>query len=57
MPGSHIPNLPPEEHSRLKPDYLLILPWNIANEIQEQNNFLKGAGTKFVTAVPFLKLS
>lgn len=57
MPGSHIPILPPEELSRLKPDYLLILPWNIANEIQEQNNFLKGAGTKFVTAVPFLKLS
>ncbi len=57
MPGSHIPILPPGELSRLKPDYLIILPWNIANEIQEQNNFLKDGGTKFVTAVPFLKLS
>ena len=52
MPGSHIPILPPEHLSETKPDYVLILPWNIAEEVSQQNISLQKNGTKFVTAVP-----
>lgn len=56
MPGSHIPILPPKELVKVKPDYLLILPWNIAEEIKAQNAWLKTIGTKFVTAIPELRI-
>lgn len=52
MPGSHIPILPPHVLSECPPDYLLILPWNIASEVKKQNATLIKQGTKFVTAVP-----
>jgi len=57
MPGSHIPILDPKALSANKPDYLLILPWNIAEEVKEQNAHLVTYGTKFVTAVPELQIS
>ena len=56
MPGSHIPILPPEQLIDARPDYLLILPWNIADEVKEQNAELAKSGTTFVTAVPELRL-
>jgi SAM-dependent methyltransferase len=52
MPGSHIPILSPEHLSAETADYVLILPWNIADEVVEQNACLATAGVKFVTAVP-----
>ena len=57
MPGSHIPILAPAELQRRCPDYLVILPWNIAAEVKAQNAGLAAAGTRFVTAVPSLKIS
>jgi SAM-dependent methyltransferase len=57
MPGSHIPILPPSVLEEARPDYLLILPWNIADEIKRQNAGLADLGTKFVTAVPELKVA
>jgi len=57
MPGSHIPILHPDKLSECHPDYLLILPWNIATEVKKQNTVLAGQGTKFVTTVPFLSIS
>lgn len=54
MPGSHIPIMPPEALEPRRPDYLLILPWNIAPELMQQNARLAAQGTKFVTAVPSL---
>jgi hypothetical protein len=54
MPGSHIPILPPHELVNHNLDYILILPWNIATEIQEQNISLKEMGVCFITAVPEL---
>jgi hypothetical protein len=54
MPGSHIPILPPEALIGRNLDYLLILPWNLADEIKIQNQALAKAGVKFVTAVPDL---
>ena len=57
MPGSHIPILPPECIEELKPDYVLILPWNIAAEVKSQYASLQKGGTRFVTAVPELRFS
>ena len=54
MPGSHIPILPPAALSEQRPDYVLILPWNIAEEVRGQLAPLGRAGTRFVTAVPEL---
>lgn len=57
MPGSHIPILPPTALAERRPDHLLILPWNIAAEIKEQNAGLADFGTLFVTAVPSLEVA
>jgi SAM-dependent methyltransferase len=54
MPGSHIPILSPSLLVEYSPDYVLILPWNIAQEVRRENAALKAQGTKFVTAVPEL---
>lgn len=56
MPGSHIPILAPAVLTEQRPDYLLILPWNIAAEVKQQNTRLAQCGTKFVTAVPTLEI-
>jgi SAM-dependent methyltransferase len=56
MPGSHIPILAPGALDEQRPDYLVILPWNIAAEVKQQNAKLAGVGTKFVTAVPKLEI-
>jgi SAM-dependent methyltransferase len=54
LPGSHIPIRPPEALAAAKPDYVLILPWNLADEIRQQLTPLVAHGTRFVTAVPRL---
>jgi hypothetical protein len=56
MPGSHIPILAPAALDDQRPDYLVILPWNIAAEVKQQNAKLAELGTKFVTAVPKLEI-
>ncbi len=56
MPGSHIPILPPEEIAKHKPDVVVILPWNIADEVMRQNAFIRDWGGQFVKAVPELKV-
>ncbi len=56
MPASHIPILPPSVLDENTPDYLVILPWNIAEEVMKQNAHLVEKGTKFVIAVPELKI-
>ncbi len=57
LPGSHIPILPPSALAERRPDYLLILPWNIASEVKQKNAGLAAQGTRFVTAVPALAVS
>lgn len=57
MPGSHIPILAPTVLIEQHPDYLVILPWNIAAEVKQQNAALAAQGTKFVTAVPQLVIA
>ncbi len=56
MPGSHIPILPPSVLKDLRPDLVLILPWNIADEVRQQTGFVPESGGKFVTAVPSLRV-
>ena len=56
MPGSHIEIVTPEALSASRPDYVLILPWNIASEVIAQNASLSAAGARFVTALPQLKI-
>jgi len=55
MPGSHIPILPPSALDLRRPDYVLILPWNIAAEVRAQLAPLAARGTRFVTAVPEIR--
>ena len=57
MPGSHIPILPPAALDVQRPDYLVILPWNIDAEVKQQNARLAKLGTKFVTAIPKLEIA
>lgn len=57
MPGSHIPILSPKKIIKKNiPDYILILPWNIANEVKKKNSVLVKRGVKFIVAVPKLKI-
>jgi SAM-dependent methyltransferase len=56
LPGSHIPILSPHILQQQRPDYVLILPWNITDEVIDQNCVLAEQGTQFVTAVPELKV-
>ena len=54
MPGSHIPILSPEALKEHKPDWVLILPWNIADEVIEQMNSGRDWNMKFFKAMPVL---
>jgi SAM-dependent methyltransferase len=54
MPGSHIPIHPVPALEQMELDYLLILPWNIADEVTRQLAHLAEAGVRFVVAVPHL---
>lgn len=56
MPGSHIPIKRPEALLEEKPDFVLILPWNIADEIKQKHAYIADWGAKFVTAIPSLKI-
>jgi SAM-dependent methyltransferase len=56
-PGSHIPILAPEQIAELKPDDVVILPWNISDEVVRSMSFIRGWGGRFVVAVPNLKIS
>ena len=57
MPGSRISILPPNEIARRKPDYVVILPWNISSELMTQLSFVRDWGGKFVVAVPELTIT
>ena len=56
LPGSHIPVRPVEDLQRIRPDYLLILPWNIASEIMRQTSIIQQWGGRFVTAIPKIQI-
>ena len=51
-PGMHIPIFPVSAIEEAKPDYLLILPWNLKNEIVEQMRHVNAWGCKMIVPIP-----
>lgn len=52
LPGSHIPVVPPGRLEEISPGWVLILPWNLKDEIMSQLEHLRDQGARFLTAVP-----
>ena len=57
MPGSRIPIVSEDRLIEERPDYVVILPWNLREEVMQQLAYVQEWGGKFVTAVPDLKLA
>lgn len=55
LPGSRIPIVEPARIATEKPDYVLVLPWNLLAEVMEQQVAVKSWGGRFVVAVPELR--
>jgi SAM-dependent methyltransferase len=56
LPGTHIPIFNPDKILETKPDYLLILPWNIKEEIMDQMSHIRKWKGKFVVLIPELQV-
>ncbi len=56
LPGTHIPVRAPEAVAETKPDYLLVLAWNLVAEIQEQMSEIRSWGGRFVVAIPDVRI-
>lgn len=56
LPGSRIPIICEERLKELRPDYIVILPWNLQEEVIAQLDYARTWGASFVTAVPALKV-
>jgi SAM-dependent methyltransferase len=52
LPGSRIPIFPPEKIAETRPDYILILPWNLKDEIMAQLAYVRDWGARFVVPIP-----
>jgi SAM-dependent methyltransferase len=52
LPGSHVPILAPEATAEIRPDYVLILPWNLKTEIMGQLGGIKAWGGGFLVGLP-----
>ena len=56
MPASHIP-IKNEEYLKIsKPDYVIIFPWNLRDEITEQLSYIRDWNGKFVIPIPKLEI-
>jgi hypothetical protein len=51
-PGTHIPIYAPERIAETRPDYVLVLPWNLKNEIMQQMAKIREWGGKFIIPIP-----
>lgn len=52
LPGNHLPIFDPDRIRETRPDYLLILPWNLKDEIMEQMSHIRDWGGKFIVPIP-----
>jgi hypothetical protein len=52
LPGSHIPIYHPDRIRETKPDYVVILPWNLKDEIMQQLQYIQEWGGRFVVPIP-----
>lgn len=57
LPGTHIPIHPPDKVKETKPDYLVILPWNLQEEIMEQMSCIREWGGQFVVFIPGVEIN
>ena len=56
LPGTHIPIFHPNEIKNTKPDYLLILPWNLKDEVMKQMSYIRDWGGQFVVPIPAVEI-
>lgn len=56
LPGTHIPIYGPEKIAETRPDYVLILPWNLKDEIMRQMAAIRDWGGKFVVPIPTVEI-
>ena len=56
LPGTHIPIFAPKKINKFKPDYVVILPWNLKDEIIEEMECIRKWGGKFVVLTPKVKI-
>ena len=56
LPGTHIPIFHPDKIKETKPDYLLILPWNLKDEIMQQMSYVRDWGCQFVVPIPSVEV-
>jgi SAM-dependent methyltransferase len=56
LPGTHIPIFSPDRIKQTHPDFLLILPWNLKDEIIELNGYIREWGGQFVVPIPEVKI-
>jgi len=56
LPGSRIPVFSSEKIAETKPDFIVIFPWNLKDEISHQLAYVQEWGAKFVIAVPELTI-
>jgi hypothetical protein len=56
LPGTRIPVFAPEKILETRPDYVLVLPWNLKDEICEQMSAIRGWGGKFVLPIPEMQI-
>ena len=52
LPGTHIPIFSPEKIKETKPDFILVLPWNLKDEIISELNYVKSWGCQFIIPIP-----
>jgi hypothetical protein len=56
LPGTHIPIYHPDRVKETRPDYLLILPWNLKDEIMEQMAYIRDWGGQFLVLIPEVRV-
>ena len=56
LPGTHIPIFSPDRIKETRPDFLLILPWNLQNEIMDQMKFIRQWNGRFVVPIPEVRV-
>ena len=57
LPGTHIPIYAPERLAETKPDYVLVLPWNLREEISQQLDYIRSWGGRLVFPIPVLEVA